>query len=85
MALSELTAAKLDHGLACLALDQLRGEAPPAGSVSPQDIAARAGLSEKTVRTIETMALAKIARALRHDLPPHLAKRLSRMLSNPRS
>jgi hypothetical protein len=81
MALSELTAAKLDHGLAALALDQLRGEAPPDGQVSLADIARRAGVSEGTVLKLERLALAKLAAGLmRSDLPPHLARKLSRIL-----
>jgi len=82
MALSEITAAKIDHGLAALALDQIRGDAPPEGMVSLSDIAARAGVSESTIAKLERIALAKVALRLSNDpsLPPHLCRRLSRIL-----
>lgn len=75
--LHPLTAAKLDHGLAKLALDQLRGQAPPPGKVSLADLARRAGVSEATVLKVERIALAKVAAALgQTDLPPNLARRI---------
>lgn len=78
--LSDLTAAKLDHGLAKLALDQLTGAAPPPGEVSLSDLARRSGVSEATIRRIERIALAKLAAALASsDLPPHLARRVSQL------
>lgn len=77
--LNPLTAAKIDHGLAKLELDQLAGEAPPPGQVTLTDLARRAGVSEGTILKIERIALAKMAAALAADgeLPPRLAKRLS--------
>jgi transcriptional regulator with XRE-family HTH domain len=78
--MTSTTAAKLDHGLASLALDQLRGIAPPPGKVSVAEIARRAGLSEATVAQVERIALAKLARQLTGHLPPHLSKKLSAQL-----
>ena len=81
--LSETTAAKLDHGLASLALDQLRGTAPQPGQVSLAEIARRSGVSEKTVAQVERIALAKIARQLAAtSLPPHLSRRISSLLQS---
>jgi len=77
--LSAITAAKLDHGLASLALDQLRGEAPPPGQISLEELARRSGVSPATVAKIERIALAKLARALTGD--PALSSRLARALS----
>lgn len=76
--LSELTAAKLDHGLAALRLAQLRGEEPSGpGEVSLATIARYCGCSADTVQRIERIALAKLAHGLRASgLPPHLAGRL---------
>jgi transcriptional regulator with XRE-family HTH domain len=82
MALSELTAAKIDHGLAALALDQLHGIAPPDGQVTTADIATRAGVSESTIRNIERMALARLAsELLKQDLPAYLTRKLLQSLS----
>ena len=83
--LNPLTAAKLDHGLAKLALDQMTGEAPPPGEVTLADLARRAGVSEATVLKVERMARAKVAARLLADpdLPPQLVKRISQLLSNP--
>lgn len=78
--MTELTAAKLDHGLASLALDQARGLAPPPGYVSLSDLARRSNLSEATVAKIERIALAQCALKLTGHLPPHLAKKLSAQL-----
>lgn len=84
--LNPLTAAKLDHGLASLALDQLEGKAPPPGEVSLAELARRAGVSEATVQKVERIALAKVAARLAEgNLPPHLARRIARQLSNPTS
>ena len=81
MALSELTAAKLDHGLAALALDQLRGQAPRKGQVSLADIATRAGVSPATVLHIERIALAKVAIGLmRQGVPPEISRKLARFI-----
>ncbi len=81
--LTDLTAAKIDHGLARLALDQLEGRAPT-GKVSVREIASRAGVADATILKIERMAIAKITARLLSDpdLPPHLARRLARALSN---
>lgn len=65
--LQNLTAAKIDHGLAKLALDQLNGQAPPPGQVSLADLAKRAGVSEATILKIERMALAKLHSAISQD------------------
>lgn len=82
--LNDLTAAKIDHGLAKLALDQMTGDGPPPGSVSLADLARRAGVSEATILKVERMALAKIAARLADGpLPPHLTRKLTRILSNP--
>lgn len=72
--LNPLTAAKLDHGLAKLALDQLTGQAPPPGQVSLADLAARSGLSKATIQQIERIALAKVAARLSAD--PSISLRL---------
>jgi hypothetical protein len=74
--LSEDTAARIDHGLAALALDQLRGTAPIPGEVSAATLASYAGVSETTILKIERIALAKLARELRLDLPPRYLRRL---------
>lgn len=81
--ISETTAARIDHGLASLALDQLRGTAPPPGQVSTAEIARRAGVSEATVAKLQMIALAKLARHLTAD--PELAPLISRYLSNPKT
>lgn len=83
--LTPITAAKIDHGLARLALDQLTGAARPPGEVTLSDIARRADVSEATIRQIEKTALAKIAAGLlaQGDLPPHLARQISQALSKP--
>ena len=80
--LNDLTAAKIDHGLARLALDQLQGLAPT-GRVSVREIASRAGVADATILKIEHMAVAKIAARLLADpeIPPHLARRIARALS----
>lgn len=65
--LHDLTAAKIDHGLAKLAMDQLTGKARPPGQVSLSDIAQRAGVSEGTILNIERMALAKVQACIRKD------------------
>jgi transcriptional regulator with XRE-family HTH domain len=76
--MTELLAAKLDHGLAALELDQLRGLAPVPGKVSLSDLAERAGVSPATVLQIERRALAKLAAGLLQsgNLPPHLRSQL---------
>lgn len=80
--LNDLTAAKIDHGLAKLALDQLAGEAPPPGQVTLADLARRAGVSEATILKIERIALAKVAaRLAAEQLPPHLERRAALALS----
>ena len=71
------TEAKIDHGLAKLAMDQLTGEAPPPGGVTHADIAVRAGVSKATIIRIERIALAKVQRALlSSDIDPSILKRL---------
>ncbi len=83
MALSKKTAAKLDQGLAALKAAQKAGTAPPPGEVSQAHIAALAGVSEATVANVEKMATARFAAGLlarADDLPPWLARKLSRML-----
>lgn len=80
--LSEITAAKVDHGLASLAVDQLTGKAPPPGQISRAELARRAGVSETVISKIERIALAKAAAAIlsQPDLPAHLRARLSQSL-----
>jgi hypothetical protein len=80
--LSEDTAAKIDHGLAALALDQLRGTAPAPGEVSAATLARYAGVSESTILNIERLALAKLARELGETLPPNLLRRLKSPANN---
>lgn len=65
--LTDLTAAKIDHGLASLALDQLHGQAPPPGQVSLSELASRAGVSETTIFKLERIALAKLHAAISQD------------------
>lgn len=81
--LSALTAAKIDHGLAKLALDQITGDGPPPGAVSLAALAHRAGVSEATILKLERMALAKVTARLLADpeIPPHLIRRIARVLS----
>lgn len=83
MALNATTAAKIDHGLAALRLDQLTGAAPPPGEVSVHDIARRAGVSPATIQKLELIARAKIANAILADpdLPPSMARKLSSLLN----
>lgn len=73
--LRPITAAKLDQGLAKLAMDQLEGTAPPPGQVSLADIARRAGLSEKCILDFERITLAKVYHALLQD--PQLLSQLN--------
>jgi hypothetical protein len=81
--MNPLTLARIDHGLASLAMDQLRGVAPPPGQVSPEEIARRAGVSKSSVLRLEMIAKAKLAAALISDpeLPPHLRRKLAATLS----
>ncbi len=65
--LTEHTEAKIDHGLAKLAKDQLEGNAPPPGQVTQKDIAERSGVSEATISNMERMAMAKLQAALLAD------------------
>ena len=65
--LQDLTAAKIDGGLAKLVMDQMEGNAPPPGQVSLGDIARRSGVSEATVLKIERVALAKLHAAITQD------------------
>ena len=85
MALNPITAAKIDHGLAALQLDQLTGKAPSTASLA--EIAKRAGVSVATVRQVERLALAKVAKALAADpdVPAPLAAALLKSISNPKS
>lgn len=76
---NEETAAKIDHGLAVLALDQLTGKAPPPGQVSLALMASYCGVSEDTIRKQQRMALAKVYTALTSEhadlLPAHYLRR----------
>jgi hypothetical protein len=74
--MTEDIAARIDHGLAALALAQLRGEAPAPGQVSAATLASYAGVSEETIRRLEKLALAKIRHQLRDTLPPATLRRL---------
>lgn len=73
--LQDLTATKIDNGLAKLAMDQMEGIAPPPGQVTLADIARRAGVSEATVYKIERVALAKLHAAICQD--PKLLSQLN--------
>lgn len=78
--LTDITAAKVDHGLARLAKEQLEGSAPPPGEVSIADLATRSGVSEATIQKIERMALSKVAAGLMaRGLDARLAKRISHL------
>lgn len=76
--LSDKSAAKIDHGLASLALAQLTGNAPPPGQVTLAELAKRCSVSEATILKLERMALAKLRAALTSDaahlLPPRYRK-----------
>ena len=77
--LTDLTAAKIDHGLAKLALDQLKGEGPVPGKVTQEDMASRAGISRSSYRRYEQSVLAKFSARLlaEPDLPPFLVRRIA--------
>ena len=78
--LTDITAAKIDHGLAKLAMDQLAGSAPLPGEVSIEDLATRAGVSKQTVAKLERIALAKVAAGLlARGLDERLAKRIAHL------
>lgn len=78
--INDHTAAKIDHGLAKLAMDQLAGQAPPPGQVSLATMARYCGVSEATILKQERMSLAKVHAALLAD--PEVMQLLPRIIKH---
>lgn len=77
--LTPSTASKIDQGLSRLRAAQADGSAPPAGQITNEEIATWCRVSERTIRELERIALAKVLRGLKAaGLPPHLATKPSR-------
>lgn len=65
------TDARLASAYQALRAAQSRGEAPPPGQVSQRLYARMAGVSQATVRSVESMMLAKLHAGLsRHGISP---------------
>jgi DNA-directed RNA polymerase sigma subunit (sigma70/sigma32) len=77
--LTDSTASKIDQGLSRLRAAQAEGSATPAGQITIEEIATWCGVSRRTIRELESLALAKVFQRLKAaGLPPHLAGKPSR-------
>jgi len=77
--LTESTASKIDQGLSRLRAAQADGSAPPAGQITIEEIATWCGVSRRTIRELERIALIKVLKRLKaQGLPSHLVGKPSR-------
>lgn len=68
-------------------LDEILGEfgksAPAPGEVSIRDLARLGDVPLSTVHGLDRLAAAKLARGLRDDLPPHMARSFCALIDDP--
>lgn len=77
--LTDTTTSKIDQGLRRLKAAQADGSAPPAGQITIEEIATWCGVSKRTIRELERLALIKVFKRLKAaGLPAHLASKPSR-------
>lgn len=77
--LTPSTASKIDQGLSRLRAAQADGSATPAGQITIEEIANWCGVSRRTIRELERVALAKVLQRLKADgLPARLVGKPSR-------